>query len=164
MGGRIAEEMIFGPERITTGAASDIKQVTELVRRMVTEWGMSENLGFLLYGEPTQEIFLGHTVAQHRDMSEETARLVDKEVRRVIDSCYQRATRILKEYADELEVIAQALLEYEILSGEEIQQVLNGEKLQRSEPNPQETSATKPRRTSVPTSHEPDLEPEFQHS
>ena len=164
MGGRIAEEMIFGPERITTGAASDIKQVSELVRRMITEWGMSDTLGFLLYGEPTQEVFLGHTVAQHRDMSEETARLVDNEIRQVIDACYHRATLILKEHADELELIAQALLEYEVLSGEEIEKVRKGEKLHRAEESPSRESQPKAQRSSVPTSNEPDLaEPEFQH-
>ena len=164
MGGRIAEEMIFGPERITTGAASDIKQVSELVRRMITEWGMSDTLGFLLYGEPTQEVFLGHTVAQHRDMSEETARLVDTEIRQVIDACYHRATLILKEHENELELIAQALLEYEVLSGEEIEKVRKGEKLHRAEESLSGDSQPKAQRSSVPTSHEPDLvEPEFQH-
>ena len=76
-GGRVAEELIFGLERVTTGASSDIKGATEVARRMVTEWGMSEKLGPLLYGEPTQEVFLGHSVTQHKNMSDTTARLVD---------------------------------------------------------------------------------------
>ena len=120
MGGRIAEEMTFGIERITTGASNDIKQVTDMVRRMVTEWGMSDKLGFLMYGEPTQEVFLGHSVTQHRNISESTAKIVDEEVRRIIDSCYSRAVRILKEHSDQLHTLAKALLEYETLSGQEI--------------------------------------------
>lgn len=154
MGGRIAEEMIFGKERITTGASSDIQQVTKIVRAMITEWGMSENLGFQMYGEPTQEVFLGHTVTQHRDMSEATARLVDQEVRKVIDGCYIRATAILQENKEQLHTIAQALLEYEVLSGEEIQAVLRGESLERQEGETTETqsSTTGTRKTSVPKS------------
>lgn len=85
MGGRIAEELIFGKERVTTGASGDIKMATEMSRRMVTEWGMSEKLGPLLYGEPTQEVFLGHSVTQHKNMSDRTAQLVDEEIRRIVD-------------------------------------------------------------------------------
>ena len=154
MGGRIAEEMIFGIERITTGASNDIKQVTDMVRRMVTEWGMSDKLGFLMYGEPTQEVFLGHSVTQHRNISESTAKVVDEEVRRIIDSCYSRAVRLLKEHSDQLHTLAKALLEYETLSGQEIKAVLRNEPIVREDQDKKvEQPPYEGRRTSsVPTS------------
>ena len=117
MGGRIAEELIFGKERVTTGASGDIKMATEMSRRMVTEWGMSDKLGPLLYGEPTQEVFLGHSVTQHKNMSDRTAQLVDEEIRRIVDESYERARVILTENIDQLHTLAKGLLEYETLSG-----------------------------------------------
>ena len=157
MGGRIAEELIFGKERVTTGASGDIKMATEMSRRMVTEWGMSDKLGPLLYGEPTQEVFLGHSVTQHKNMSDRTAQLVDEEIRRIVDESYERARTILTENIDQLHTLAKGLLEYETLSGDEINRLLRGEPILRDDDR--ETVAAPPprptaggRRSSVPPS------------
>lgn len=157
MGGRIAEELIFGKERVTTGASGDIKMATEMSRRMVTEWGMSDKLGPLLYGEPTQEVFLGHSVTQHKNMSDRTAQLVDEEIRRIVDEAYDRARTILTENIDQLHTLAKGLLEYETLSGDEINRLLRGEPILRDDER--ETMAVPPRpttgtgrRSSVPPS------------
>ena len=158
MGGRIAEELIFGKDRVTTGASGDIKMATDMSRRMVTEWGMSDKLGPLLYGEPTQEVFLGHSVTQHKNMSDATARTVDEEIRRIVDEAYGEARRILTENIDQLHTLAKGLLEYETLSGEDIARLLRGEPLIRDDdresgfaaPPKQPTSSG--RRASVPTS------------
>ncbi len=157
MGGRIAEELIFGKERVTTGASGDIKMATEMSRRMVTEWGMSDKLGPLLYGEPTQEVFLGHSVTQHKNMSDRTAQLVDEEIRRIVDESYDRARTILTENIDQLHTLAKGLLEYETLSGDEINRLLRGEPILRDDDR--ETMAVPPRpttgtgrRSSVPPS------------
>ncbi len=123
-GGRIAEELIFGPEKVTTGASSDIRMVTTVARRMITEWGMSETLGFQAYGEPQQEVFLGHSVTQTRTMSEATAKAVDDEVRKIVNSTYNDAEKLLKKKLKELHRLAGALLEFETLSGEEIRKLL----------------------------------------
>jgi len=124
MGGRIAEELIFGYDKVTTGASSDIRMVTSYARRMVTEWGMSDNLGFLSYGEPQQEVFLGHSVTQTKSMSEETARVVDEEVRKIVDACFKEAKKILTDKQDDLHKLAKALLDHETLTGEEIRKLL----------------------------------------
>ncbi len=131
MGGRIAEEMIFGDDKVTTGASSDIQHATNIARRMVTEWGMTSALGPLTYGEPEQEVFLGHSVTQHKNVSEETAQLIDQEVRKIVDDAYKVASDILKKYKNELETLAQGLLEFETLTGEEIKELLAGKKPQR---------------------------------
>ncbi len=151
MGGRIAEELIFGPENVTTGASSDIKMATDMARRMVTEWGMSEKLGPLTYGENQQEVFLGHSVAQSQNVSQSTAAIIDSEVRRIVDEGYDKAKEILSEFGDQLEILAQGLLHYETLSGEDIIALLNGETLDRKE---YDDDAPKDggRRSSVPTS------------
>ncbi len=164
MGGRIAEEIIFGRNRVTTGASSDIKMATEMSRRMVTEWGMSEKLGPLLYGEPSQEVFLGHSVTQHKNMSDATAHLVDEEVRRIVDAAYATASSILAQYTDQLHTLAKGLLEFETLSGEDIHALIRGETIIRPDgdmPSPPKQS-TPGRRTSVPTSgaKDPGLDPE----
>ena len=157
MGGRIAEELIFGRERVTTGASGDIKMATDMARRMVTEWGMSDKLGPLLYGEPTQEVFLGHSVTQHKNMSDYTAREVDSEIRRIVDEGYQKARKILTEHIDQLHAVAKGLLEYETLSGEDIQRLLRGEPLIRDDEKAEGYSPAPPktptpgRRSSVPT-------------
>lgn len=147
MGGRIAEELIFGKERVTTGASGDIKMATEMSRRMVTEWGMSDKLGPLLYGEPTQEVFLGHSVTQHKNMSDRTAQLVDEEIRRIVDEAYDRARTILTENIDQLHTLAKGLLEYETLSGDEINRLLRGEPILRDDDR-ETMSAAPPRPTS----------------
>ncbi len=148
MGGRIAEEMIFGPDKVTTGAASDIKHATDIARRMVTEWGMSEKLGPLHYGQDQEEVFLGHSVAQTKNLSDNTAAMVDQEIRNIVDTAYSRARKVLEDSKDDLHNLAKALLEYEMLSGDEIKAVLSGKSIVREE---SEDEAEPPGpRTSVP--------------
>ncbi len=131
MGGRAAEELVFGPDKVSNGASGDIKMATDTTRRMVTEWGMSEKLGMVSYVESGQEVFLGHSMGGAKNVSEATAREIDNEVRRIIDHAYAEAKRILTERSEDLERLAQGLLEYETLSGDEIQMVLKGEKIVR---------------------------------
>ena len=130
-GGRVAEQLIYGKEHLNTGAASDISQATNIARKMVTEWGMSEVLGPLLYNENQQEVFLGHSIAQHQNMSEETAGMIDEEIRRIVNAGYDKAWEVLSANRDELEAITQALMEYETITGEEVKALLRGEKIDR---------------------------------
>ncbi|PZN97030.1 MAG: cell division protein FtsH [Alphaproteobacteria bacterium] len=123
-GGRVAEELIFGKSNITSGASSDIQQATKLARRMVTQWGFSDVLGTVAYGENEQEVFLGHSVARSQNVSEETARIIDAEVKKLVTSGWNEARKILKTKAADLETLAQALLEYETLSGQEIKDLI----------------------------------------
>jgi cell division protease FtsH len=123
-GGRVAEELIFGKENITSGASSDIQQATKLARAMVTRWGFSEKLGTVAYGENQEEVFLGHSVSRTQNVSEETARIIDEEVKRLVTEGWDEARRILTEKAEDHEKLSQALLEYETLSGEEIKDLL----------------------------------------
>jgi cell division protease FtsH len=164
-GGRIAEDMIFGEEKITTGASSDIKMVSDMARRMVTEWGMSEKLGFLAYGADQQEVFLGHSVTQTKNLSDATAKSIDEETRRIIDDAYRDASKILSDNKNELETLARGLLEYETLSGDEIQSLINGDTLSRNKPAEENARAEKGR-SSVPTGGQDiggsDLEPDPQ--
>ena len=125
-GGRIAEELIFGHDKVTTGAMSDIEQATRMARAMVTRYGMSDDLGPIAYGENQEEVFLGHSVSRTQNLSEATAQKIDSEIRRIIDMTYQRAHDILSERRADLEVIARGLLEYETLSGDEIVALLKG--------------------------------------
>jgi cell division protease FtsH len=155
-GGRIAEELIFGEERVTTGASSDIRMATDMARRMVTEWGMSEKLGFLAYSADEQEVFLGRSVSQQKNMSDATASIIDSEVRRIVDDAYDVATKILKKHNDQLERLAQGLLEYETLNGEEIQIIVEGGTLSRPDPSDDvDTPRTKRKRASLPGSNRP---------
>ena len=131
-GGRIAEELIFGAEKITTGASSDIRMATDMARRMVTEWGMSDKLGFQAYSGDEQEVFLGRSVTQQKNVSDKTADIIDTEVRRIIDTAYKDAMDILKKYHEQLERLAQGLLEYETLNGEEIKIIVEGGTLSRN--------------------------------
>ena len=126
-GGRVAEELVFGPENVTTGAADDIRQATSLARRMVTEWGMSPKLGRLRYEENEEEIFLGHSVTQRKNVSDATARIIDQEIRRIVDEAEDRARTIITERQDELHRLAEALLEYETLTAEDVAALLKGE-------------------------------------
>jgi cell division protease FtsH len=128
MGGRVAEEITFGKENITSGASSDIEQATKLARAMVTQWGFSDELGQVAYGENQQEVFLGHSVAQQKNVSESTAQKIDSEIRRLIDAAYGEAKAILTEHHDAFVAIAEGLLEYETLTGEEIKAIIRGEK------------------------------------
>ncbi len=131
MGGRVAEEKTFGEDKVTTGASSDISMATDLARRMVTEWGMSDTLGPLNYRGSQQEMFLGYTGSQSKDISDETAQSIDREVRRIVEEGYKTAQTILKKHGDQLESLAQGLLEFETLTGEDIKILLEGKKLKR---------------------------------
>ena len=125
-GGRIAEELIFGPESVTTGASNDIQRATELARNMVTRWGLSERLGPLTYSEEEGEVFLGHSVTKHKTVSDQTQDLIDEEVRFIIERNYQRSTRILKENEKRLHVMADALIRYETIDVEQIKDIMEG--------------------------------------
>ena len=125
MGGRVAEELYL--HKITTGAGNDLEQATDMARRMVCEWGMSETMGPLTFGKKEEQIFLGREIAQHQDYSESTASLIDKEVKRLVLEGYEKAREILSTHADELHRIAKALLEFEVLGGEEVLRVMRGE-------------------------------------
>tara|TARA_B000000460_G_scaffold244132_1_gene213886 strand:- start:47 stop:1969 length:1923 start_codon:yes stop_codon:yes gene_type:complete len=132
MGGRIAEEIIFGRSKVTTGASSDISMATNIARKMVTEWGMSDKLGPLAYGENEQEIFLGHSVTQKKNISEGTAQEIDKEIRKIVDEAYKKARSIIKKNINQLHKLAKGLLHYETLTGDEIKDVIKGKKIKKS--------------------------------
>jgi cell division protease FtsH len=134
MGGRVAEEIVFGKEAITSGASSDIEQATRLARMMVTKWGFSDELGKVAYGDNNDEVFLGMSMGRTQAISEATAQKIDSEVRRLVDWGYQEATRIIEERRQDLETLAQGLLEYETLSGEEIKDLFNGKRPTREDP------------------------------
>jgi len=126
MGGRIAEELTFGKENVTSGAQSDIEQATRLARAMVTRWGYSDALGTVAYGENQEEVFLGHSVSRTQNVSESTAQQIDEEVKRLVSDGLNTARKILTEKNKDLETLAQGLLEYETLSGDEIKGLLDG--------------------------------------
>ena len=151
MGGRVAEELIFGYDKVTSGASGDIQAATDLARKMVTQWGMSEKLGPLQYSANEQEVFLGHSVAQQKNISDETAKLIDEEVRRFVDEANDRAKKILTDYDDQLETIAQALLEYETLSGEELQALIKGEKIRTDDTSDSGSSMPPSASSAIPT-------------
>ncbi|MEW6767279.1 MAG: ATP-dependent zinc metalloprotease FtsH [Pseudomonadota bacterium] len=147
MGGRVAEELIFGREKVTSGAASDIEQATRLARMMVTRWGLSEELGTVSYGENNDEVFLGMQVNRQQNVSESTAQKIDSEVKRLVEDGYNDAVRILTEKRGDLETLAKGLLEFETLSGDEIIDLLKGKKPNREsvlEPTGPRTSAVPP--------------------
>jgi cell division protease FtsH len=125
-GGRIAEALIFGLESVTTGAQNDIHRATEIARNMVTKWGLSEKLGPLTYSEDEQEVFLGHSVTQHKNVSDETTRLIDEEVRSFIDRNYGRAETLLTENMDKLHMMAEALIKYETIDSDQIDDIMTG--------------------------------------
>jgi cell division protease FtsH len=127
MGGRIAEEMIFGKEKVTSGAQSDIEQATRLARMMVTRWGFSPELGTVAYGENQEEVFLGMSMGRQQNISESTAQTIDSEVRRLVEDGLIDARRILTEKQADLEALAKGLLEYETLSGDEIRNLIDGQ-------------------------------------
>ncbi|MBR0699545.1 MULTISPECIES: ATP-dependent zinc metalloprotease FtsH [Bradyrhizobium] len=147
MGGRVAEELIFGREKVTSGAASDIEQATRLARMMVTRWGLSEELGTVSYGENQDEVFLGMSVSRTQNASEATVQKIDSEIRRLVEEGYKEATRILTEKHADLEALAKGLLEFETLSGDEIVDLLKGKKPNREsvlEPTTPRASAVPP--------------------
>jgi len=131
MGGRIAEEIIFGRSKVTTGASSDISMATNIARKMVTEWGMSDKLGPLAYGENEQEVFLGHSVTQKKNISESTAQEIDKEIRKIVDEAYKKSYSILKKNINQLHKLAKGLLRYETLTGDEIKDIIKGKKIKK---------------------------------
>ncbi|MFW2830686.1 ATP-dependent zinc metalloprotease FtsH [Sphingomonas sp. ID0503] len=133
MGGRVAEEIIFGYDKVSSGASGDIEYASSLARDMVTRWGMSDALGPLQYSEPQGETFLGYSANQPIRMSNETAQLIDAEIKRIVEGGYERAKEILTTRIDDLHVLAKALLEYETLSGEEIKKIIDGGTLDRGE-------------------------------
>ncbi len=128
-GGRVAEELIFGPDKVTTGAAQDIQHATELARRMVTEFGMSDAVGPVAIGEKEQQVFLGREFAQHREVSEKTAEMVDTEIKRILDDAYQRAREILTTNMDKLHAMTEALLERETLDRDQVSLIGEGKSL-----------------------------------
>ena len=147
MGGRVAEELVFGREKVTSGASSDIEQATRLARMMVTRWGLSEELGTVSYGENQDEVFLGMSVSRTQNASEATVQKIDSEIRRFVEQGYNEATRILTEKRADLEALAKGLLEFETLSGDEIEDLLKGKKPNREsvlEPTAPRTSAVPP--------------------
>lgn len=160
MGGRVAEELIFGLEKVTNGASNDISQATGLARKMVTEWGMSEKLGPLCYNENQEEIFLGHSVTQTKNVSEATAQVIDEEVRKIVEAAEDTCRKILTENIEDLHTLANALLEYETLSGDEIVSIINGESIVRNDGEGDLPASGV--RSSVPSSGPVELDPKPQ--
>jgi cell division protease FtsH len=152
-GGRVAEQLIFGEENVTTGAVGDIQMATGWAKRMVTEYGMSEKLGRVRYSSNEQEVFLGHSVTQTQNMSEATAETIDSEVRRIIETAEVRAHELLSSRIDDVHKLAKALLEFETLSGDEVNALLRGEEIVRpAADDPPPTTKPGGRRGSVPSS------------
>jgi len=151
MGGRVAEELVFGREKVTSGASSDIEQATKLARMMVTRWGLSDELGTVAYGENQEEVFLGYSVARQQSISEATVQKIDAEIRRLVETGYAEAQRILTEKRDDLEMLAKGLLEFETLTGDEIKDLLAGKRPMRESV----IEPTTPRSSAVPTAGKP---------
>jgi cell division protease FtsH len=126
MGGRVAEEIVFGYDKVTSGAAADIKMATQLARAMVTQYGMSDKLGPLAYGDNEEEVFLGHSITRTQNVSDTTQKIVDEEIHRLVDEGHEGARKIIEDNIDDLHVVARGLLEYETLSGNEIKDLLKG--------------------------------------
>jgi cell division protease FtsH len=124
-GGRLAEELIFGADKVTTGASNDIQRTTELAHNMVTQWGLSEKLGPLTFGEDEGEVFLGKSVTQHKAISDETAHIIDEEVRNIVERNYERARKILVENMDILHAMSDALMKYETIDKNQIDDLMN---------------------------------------
>ncbi len=148
MGGRVAEELIFGYEKVTSGASSDIRYATSMARSMVTSWGMSDKIGPLYHGDDQEEVFLGQAIVKQRATSEKTADLIDAEVKDIVDAGYTMAKKILKERMKDLHKLAKGLLEYETLSGDEIKDLLAGKKIER--PTDETFEQDKPKKSSLP--------------
>ena len=131
MGGRVVEELVFGYDKVTTGASSDIKYATDTARKMVMEWGMSDKMGPIAYDEQEDEVFLGRSVTRHKNMSDQTTLAIDEEIKRIVDEAYQTAKDIITAHRDQLELLVKALMDYETLTGDEIKKVVKGEKIDR---------------------------------
>jgi cell division protease FtsH len=156
MGGRVAEELILGKDRVTSGASSDIQAATSLARNMVTRWGYSDVLGLVSYGENQEEVFLGHSVSRTQNVSESTANIIDAEVKRLVQAGYDEAKRILSERIEDLHTLAKALLEYETLSGDEIVNAMKGIPPVR---DPADDRRPPQPAVAVPLTHSPGAEP-----
>jgi cell division protease FtsH len=156
MGGRVAEELVFGSDKVTTGASGDIDQATRLARAMVTRWGLSEELGTVAYGENQDEVFLGYQVARQQNVSEETSRKIDAEIKKLIEAGHAEAYRILTEKRADLETLAKGLLEFETLTGDEIKDLLAGKRPVRESVIEPAT----PRGSAVPPAGKPRPRPE----
>jgi cell division protease FtsH len=156
MGGRVAEELVFGRDKVTSGAASDIEQATKLARLMVTRWGLSEALGAVAYGENQDEVFLGYQVARQQNVSEETSRKIDAEIKRLVEAGYTEAEKVLTAKRSDLETLAKGLLEFETLSGDEIKDLLIGKRPNRESVIEPAT----PRGSAVPPAGKPRPRPE----
>ena len=156
MGGRVAEELVFGKQKVTSGAASDIEQATKLARMMVTRWGLSEQLGAVAYGENQDEVFLGYQVARQQNVSEETSRKIDAEINRLVEAGYDEAQRILNDRRADLETLARGLLEFETLTGDEIKDLLAGKRPTRESV----IEPAVPRGSAVPPDGKPRPRPE----
>ena len=146
-GGRIAEEIFMN--QMTTGASNDFERATEMARRMVTQWGMSDSMGTMVYGENEGEVFLGRSVTTHKNISEATMQQVDAEIRSIIDQQYALARRLIEENRDKVEAMAQALLEFETLNAEQLDDIMAG-KPPRT-PKPPSPSTQEPPKDSGPT-------------
>jgi cell division protease FtsH len=155
MGGRVAEEMIFGADKVTSGAQSDIEQATRLARMMVTRWGFSKELGAVAYGENNDEVFLGMQVNRQQNVSEATAQKIDSEIKRLVEEGHNEARRMLEEQRDKLEILARGLLEFETLTGDEIRDLLDGKR-----PNREAVIDPTPRGSAVPPAGKPRPRPE----
>jgi len=142
-GGRLAEQIIFGDEEVSTGASNDIQRATEIARNMVTKWGLSNRLGPLTYSEDEGEVFLGRSVTQHKQVSDETSHIIDEEIRAIIDRNYKRAEQILTEDLDKLHVMAEALIKYETIGIDQIKDIMGGK-----QPRPPKDSADTPKQPS----------------
>ncbi|HET7664431.1 MAG TPA: ATP-dependent metalloprotease, partial [Rhodanobacteraceae bacterium] len=125
-GGRVAEELIFGGDKVTTGASNDIERATKMARNMVTKWGLSDELGPVTYAEDEEEVFLGRSVSQHKNVSDETARKIDEVVRGILDNAYATSHRLLTENMDKLHLMAEALLQYETIDSKQIDDIMQG--------------------------------------
>jgi len=150
MGGRVAEEVIFGYDKVSSGASSDIQYATKLARDMVTQWGMSDEMGPLQYEEPQGETFLGYSQSQRVHMSDETAKKIDSEIRKIVDAGYDRAKALLKKHVKQLHLLANAMLEYETLSGDEIKELLTTGKFHRDDGELVKPSAIPQAGTAIP--------------
>jgi cell division protease FtsH len=143
-GGRIAEEIIFGMDHVTTGASNDIQRATEIARNMVTKWGLSERLGPLTYGEDEGEVFLGHSITKHKEFSDDTAHLIDEEVRAIVDRNYKLAESILREKISTLHLMAESLIKYETIDSQQIKLIMAGQSPPPPEGMPPETPIPTP--------------------
>ena len=153
MGGRVAEELVFGHDKVTSGASGDIQQCTRLAKAMVTQLGFSDKLGAVAYAEPEQEQFLGYSIGRQQSISEATLQTIDAEVRRLVQEGYETAKQILTDKREQLDILANGLLEFETLSGEEIEGLLNGVKPRREADDDAASPTT--RRSSVPAAGRP---------